>query len=116
MNNVVVLFSGQGAQKVGMGQDLAEAYPVAAELFRKADEVLGRSLTSIMFEGPMEELTLTVNLQPAVTAVNLACLTILEKEGVRPALTAGHSLGEYSALRASGVISSEDTLRLVFKT
>ncbi|HSQ84636.1 MAG TPA: ACP S-malonyltransferase, partial [Desulfobacterales bacterium] len=73
------------------------------------------NISKLCFNGPMEDLTQTVNLQPAVTAVNLACLTIIEKEGITPDICAGHSLGEYSALCASDIVSREDTFRLVFK-
>jgi [acyl-carrier-protein] S-malonyltransferase len=79
------------------------------------DEVTKTHISKLCFNGPMEELTLTVNLQPAMTAVNLAILAALEKEGVRPDVAAGHSLGEYCALRAAGVVSPEDTCKLVFK-
>ena len=112
---IAFLFPGQGSQAVGMAKDLYEEYDVVREIFDMVDDITKNHISKLCFEGPMEDLTLTVNLQPAVTAVNLACLTILEKEGVRPVLAAGHSLGEYSALRVSGVIASEDTLKLVFK-
>ncbi len=109
------LFPGQGSQVVGMGLDLYEEYDFVRELFDMIDEVAKAHISRLCFKGPMEELTLTVNLQPAVTAVNLACLAVLEKEGVKAHVTAGHSLGEYSALRASKVVTSEDTFRLVLK-
>jgi [acyl-carrier-protein] S-malonyltransferase len=109
------LFPGQGSQAIGMAKDLHEEYDFVREIFDMVDEITKSHISKLCFEGPMEDLTLTVNLQPAVTAVNLSCLSVLEKEGVTPVVSAGHSLGEYSALRASGVLSSEDTLRLVFK-
>jgi [acyl-carrier-protein] S-malonyltransferase len=115
MKKVAFLFPGQGSQVVGMGQDLYQEYDFVREVFDMVDDVTKTHISKLCFNGPMEELTLTVNLQPAMTAVNLACLSALEKEGVRPDLTAGHSLGEYCALRAAGVLSSEDTCRLVFK-
>lgn len=109
------LFPGQGSQVVGMGLDLYQEYDFVREIFDMVDDVTKTHISRLCFEGPMEELTLTVNLQPAMTAVNLACLAVLEKEGVQSDVTAGHSLGEYSALRAAGVVNPEDTCRLVFK-
>jgi [acyl-carrier-protein] S-malonyltransferase len=98
-----------------MGLDLYQEYDFVRELFDMVDEVAKARISRLCFKGPMEELTLTVNLQPAVTAVNLACLAVLEREGIKVHVTAGHSLGEYSALRAAGVVTSEDTFRLVLK-
>lgn len=98
-----------------MGLDLYEADADVKEIFTAADRITGLPITRLCFEGPMEELTQTVNLQPAVTAVNLACLTLLEKQKINPWVCAGHSLGEYSALRAAGVISTADSLKLVFQ-
>jgi [acyl-carrier-protein] S-malonyltransferase len=115
MKKVAFLFPGQGSQVVGMGQDLYQEYDFVREIFDMVDDVTKTHISKLCFNGPMEELTLTVNLQPAMTAVNLACLAALEKEGIKPDLTAGHSLGEYCALRAAGVVCSEDTCRLVFK-
>jgi [acyl-carrier-protein] S-malonyltransferase len=112
---IAFLFPGQGSQAVGMARDLYEEYDFVREIFDMVDDITKSHISRLCFEGPMEELTLTVNLQPAVTAVNLSCLTVLEKEGVGPVLSAGHSLGEYSALRAANVLSSEDTFRLVFE-
>ncbi len=112
---VAFLFPGQGSQVVGMGQDLYQEYDFVREIFDMVDEVTKTHISKLCFNGPMEELTLTVNLQPAMTAVNLACLAALEKEGIQPHMTAGHSLGEYSALRAAGVVNPEDTCKLVFK-
>lgn len=109
------LFPGQGSQVVGMGLDLYQEYDFVREIFDMVDDVTKTHISRLCFEGPMEELTLTVNLQPAMTAVNLACLAVLDKEGVQSDVTAGHSLGEYSALRAAGVVNSEDTCKLVFK-
>jgi [acyl-carrier-protein] S-malonyltransferase len=114
-NKIAFLFPGQGSQAVGMGLDLYEEYDFVREIFDMVDEITKSHISKLCFKGPMEDLTLTVNLQPAVTAVNLAFLAVLEKEGIQPAISAGHSLGEYSALRAAWAISSEDTLRLVFK-
>jgi len=114
----VFVFPGQGSQAVGMGKDLAEAFAAAREVFQEVDEALGQSLSRLMFEGPADELTLTENAQPALMAVSLAVLRVLEREaGVKIAeqvrFVAGHSLGEYSALAAAGAISLTDTARLL---
>ena len=110
---VAFLFPGQGSQYVGMGQDLFEADPGARELFGLAEETTGLPLKRLCFTGPMEELTLTVNLQPAVTVVNLCLYRALAKAGVTPVAVCGHSLGEYSALYAAGVLSANDTIAAV---
>ncbi|MFH1674313.1 MAG: ACP S-malonyltransferase [Pseudomonadota bacterium] len=115
MKKIAFLFPGQGSQFVEMGHDLYEEYDFVREIFDMTDEITKINISALCFKGPMEELTLTVNLQPAVTAVDLACLAAIEKEGVSPAISAGHSLGEYAALRAAGAISTEDTVRTVFK-
>ena len=115
MKKTAFLFPGQGSQAVGMGLDFYQEYDVVRELFDMAEEITKIKLSKLCFKGPMEDLTQTVNLQPAVTAVNLACLTVIEKEGVTPDICAGHSLGEYSAICASDIVSREDTFRLVFK-
>ncbi|MEW5724050.1 MAG: ACP S-malonyltransferase [Thermodesulfobacteriota bacterium] len=107
------LFPGQGSQFVGMGRDFHQAHPWAREIFELADRVTRKPITTLCFEGPIEELTLTVNLQPAITAVNLVCFQALADEEVLPEAVAGHSLGEYSALAAAGVLMAEDTFRLV---
>jgi [acyl-carrier-protein] S-malonyltransferase len=109
------LFPGQGSQVVGMGLDLYEEYDFVREIFDMVDEAAKRHISKLCFKGPMEELTLTVNLQPAMTAVCMACLAVLEKEGVSADVSAGHSLGEYCALRSAGAVSAEDTFRLVLK-
>jgi [acyl-carrier-protein] S-malonyltransferase len=109
------LFPGQGSQYVGMGREMADKFPEAGEIFNQLDDVCGRPISRLCFEGPMEELTLTVNLQPAVTAVNLACLAALNKAGISSSVSAGHSLGEYAALTSAGVITPYDALRLVKK-
>lgn len=110
---VAFLFPGQGSQFRGMGQDLVEKFPEAKEIFDLVDDICQKPISGLCFEGPMDELTLTVNLQPAITAVNLACLAVLQKSEIGATAAAGHSLGEYSALVSSGVISAPDALRLV---
>jgi [acyl-carrier-protein] S-malonyltransferase len=104
------IFPGQGSQAVGMGRDLAAAFAAAREVFQEVDEVLKQRLSKLMFEGPAEDLTLTTNAQPALMAVSIAVLRVLEAEGGftladRAAVVAGHSLGEYSALAAAGSFS-----------
>jgi [acyl-carrier-protein] S-malonyltransferase len=109
------LFPGQGSQVLGMGQDLAHAYSVARDTFAEADDLLGLSLSSLCFEGPEEQLNDTINTQPAIFVASLATLRVLESEGwpVSASFTAGHSLGEYSALVAAGALTFADGLRLV---
>jgi len=113
MTRTAFLFPGQGSQYVGMGQDFSETWSWARDIFALADDITGKPITSLCFNGPLEELTLTVNLQPAITAVNLVCFKALVDQGIKPQAAAGHSLGEYSALAAAGVISIEDALKLV---
>ena len=115
MNKVAFLFPGQGSQNVGMGEEFYQEYDVVREIFDLAEETAKMNISRLCFKGPMEELTQTVNLQPAVTTVNLACLAVLQKEDVDFDLCAGHSLGEYSALNAAGIVSAEDTIKLVHK-
>jgi [acyl-carrier-protein] S-malonyltransferase len=112
------VFPGQGSQDVGMGRELAEAFLVAREVFDEVDDALGQKLSQIMWEGPKETLTLTENAQPALMAVSMAVMRVLEREkGIKLADTvkfvAGHSLGEYSALAAAGTFSLADTARLL---
>ena len=115
MSKVVLLFSGQGAQKVGMGKDLVEAYPSAKALFEKADSVLSRSLTDVMFNGPAEDLTRTGNCQPALFLHGLALLEILREKvpSLEPVAAAGLSLGEMTAHCAAGTFTFEEGLNLV---
>jgi [acyl-carrier-protein] S-malonyltransferase len=112
------VFPGQGSQAVGMGRDLAEAFPVARHLFEEVDEALDQKLSKIMFEGPEETLILTENAQPALMAVSMAVMRVLAEDGNvtvanKAAFVAGHSLGEYSALAAASAISLGDTARLL---
>jgi [acyl-carrier-protein] S-malonyltransferase len=115
LKKTAYLFPGQGSQAVGMGLDFYQEFDVVRELFDMMEEISRINISKLCFKGPLEDLTATVNLQPAITGVNLACLTAIKKAGIGPTLSAGHSLGEYSALCASGIVSREDTFRLVFK-
>jgi [acyl-carrier-protein] S-malonyltransferase len=112
------VFPGQGSQAVGMGKELAAAFPAAREVFGEVDEALKQNLSALMFEGPESDLTLTENAQPALMAVSLAVIRVLETEGkvtVRNTAryVAGHSLGEYSALAAAGALTLTDAARLL---
>lgn len=113
-----IVFPGQGSQTVGMGRDLAEAFPVARQVFEEIDDALEQRLSRLMFDGPDSELMLTENAQPALMAVSLAVLRVVEAEGGKPlrdfaSLVAGHSLGEYSALAAAGAFRLADAARLL---
>jgi [acyl-carrier-protein] S-malonyltransferase len=114
---VAFTFPGQGSQTVGMGKALAEAYPEARAVFAEVDDALGAKLSAVMWEGPAETLTLTENAQPALMAVSLAAVRVLESKGVvvksKVAYVAGHSLGEYSALAAAGTLKLADAARLL---
>ena len=113
---VAFVFPGQGAQTIGMGRDLADAYPAARAVFQEVDDALGESLSALIWEGDQDTLTLTQNAQPALMATSLAAMRALEAEGItieKAAYVAGHSLGEYSALAAAGAISVADTARLL---
>ena len=107
------VFPGQGAQKVGMVNDLYVAYPIVKQLFEEADDALGFSLTKLCFEGPDEELMKTYNTQPAILTASTACCRVLAQEGLLPDIAAGHSLGEYSALVAAGSLTFADAVRTV---
>lgn len=114
--SLAFVFPGQGAQTIGMGRDLAEAYPAARAVFDEVDEALGEKLSALIWEGEAETLTLTQNAQPALMATSMAAVRALEAEGVsvtQAAFVAGHSLGEYSALAAAGAIGLADTARLL---
>jgi [acyl-carrier-protein] S-malonyltransferase len=112
---IAFLFPGQGSQSVGMGREIIDGFPETKEIFDQVDEICGRPISKLCLEGPMEDLTLTINVQPAVTAVNLVCLSALNKSGVHPVASAGHSLGEYAALASCGAVKVEDALRLTMK-
>ena len=110
------VFPGQGAQTIGMGRDLAQGYKAARDVFDEVDEALGENLSALIWDGEADQLTLTANAQPALMATSLAAMRALESEGVcitDADFVAGHSLGEYSALAASGAISVADTARLL---
>jgi [acyl-carrier-protein] S-malonyltransferase len=115
--SIAFTFPGQGSQSVGMGKELAEAFPEARRVFEEVDEALGEKLSSVIWEGPDDVLTLTANAQPALMAVSLAAFRALEARGfslkAKVAYVAGHSLGEYSALAAAGTFSIADTARLL---
>lgn len=117
MSNLAFIFPGQGAQFVGMGKELADAFPAARDVFAAVDEALDQKLTDIMWNGPEDALTLTANTQPALMAVSVAAMAALEAEfgiGIeRAKYVAGHSLGEYSALCAAGAMSIADTAKLL---
>jgi [acyl-carrier-protein] S-malonyltransferase len=110
---IAFIFPGQGSQKVGMGRALAEAYPECRATFDEADEALGEPLSRLCFEGPEDRLMLTENTQPAILAASVAAARVLEARGLRPALVAGHSLGEYSAHVVAGTMRFADALRVV---
>jgi [acyl-carrier-protein] S-malonyltransferase len=114
---IAFTFPGQGSQALGMGKDLADAFPQAAAVFAEVDEALGEKLSDIMWNGPEETLTLTANAQPALMAVSIAAFRVLESKGLdlksKVSYVAGHSLGEYSALCAAGTFSLADTARLL---
>ncbi len=114
--SMAFVFPGQGAQTIGMGRALAEAYPAAADVFREVDDALGEELSALIWDGDQDTLTLTQNAQPALMATSIAALRAMEAEDVgldRARFVAGHSLGEYSALCAAGAITLADTARLL---
>lgn len=110
------VFPGQGAQAIGMGRELAKAYPAARDVFDQVDEALGEKLSALIWEGDIDTLTLTQNAQPALMATSMAAFRAMEAEGINihdADFVAGHSLGEYSALCAAGALTLEDTARLL---
>lgn len=111
VGKIAVVFPGQGSQYPGMGKELAEKYTVAKQVFTEADAI--KPLSGLCFEGPEEELRKTVNTQPALLTANMACFQVLRSRGIQPDFLAGHSLGEYCALVAAGVLDFTDALKLV---
>jgi len=114
-SKIAFLFPGQGSQAVGMGKELAEKYPVAAQTFAEADEALGYKLSQLCFEGPEDQLKLTEITQPAILTVSVAACRVLAEKGIKADFVAGHSLGEYSAHVAAGTINFRDAVRTVRK-
>lgn len=116
MSKIAYIFPGQGAQFVGMGKDLYDSYTQAKEVFDAADSILNKSITKLCFEGPEENLKQTINTQPAIVTMSIAALEALRTEiDIMPYYTAGHSLGEYCAMYASGVMTLENTLTAIQK-
>jgi len=111
--SIAVLFPGQGSQFVGMGREFLDADPEAAKLMERAESISSAPLRKLCLDGPMEELTRAIYLQPALTAVNLICWQAVKKAGIQADYFAGHSLGEYSALSGAGILTFADTMKLV---
>lgn len=115
MTKIAFLFPGQGSQKIGMGKDLFDQEAVSKAVFEEADKTLGFDLSSMIFEGDAEELTLTYNAQPALLTTSIAILKKFEESGIKADYAAGHSLGEYTALVAAGALSFQDAVYAVRK-
>ena len=115
MKKAAFLFPGQGSQSVGMGSEFYQEYDIVKETFDMVEDLVKLHIRKLCFQGPLEDLTMTIHLQPAITAVNLSILRVLEREGIHASIAAGHSLGEYGALCASRVLTREDTIRSVMK-
>ncbi|TVX97711.1 ACP S-malonyltransferase [Cohnella terricola] len=113
MGKIAFVFPGQGAQAVGMGKDAYESSEAAQSIYNQADEALGFPISKLSFEGPEDELRQTANTQPALLATSIALLEVYKKHGLKPDYVAGHSLGEYSALVAAGVLKFDDAIKLV---
>ncbi|WP_322903829.1 ACP S-malonyltransferase [Paenibacillus campi] len=113
MGKIAFVFPGQGAQKAGMAKDVYDAQPAAAQYFDKADEVLGFAISKLAFEGPEDELKQTANTQPALLTASITLLEALKERNIQPDYVAGHSLGEYSALVAAGMLSFTDAVAIV---
>ncbi|HET7609551.1 MAG TPA: ACP S-malonyltransferase, partial [Gammaproteobacteria bacterium] len=110
---IAFVFPGQGAQKVGMGKALADAFDICRETFAEADAALGEPLSALCYDGPDDRLMLTENTQPAILAMSTAVARLVKSRGIDAAFAAGHSLGEYSAHVAAGTLSFADALRIV---
>lgn len=116
MNKIAFVFPGQGAQAVGMGKDFYDNYSEAKNVYEKSDDVLGYKISKVCFEGPEEDLKQTTNTQPAIVSTSIAMYEVLSKKtGIKPSYLAGHSLGEYCAMYAGGVLNLEDTIYLISK-
>src|SRR5436853_6680228 len=112
-HQLAFLFPGQGSETIGMGNDVAEKFPVARQTFEEADAALGYKLSELCFEGPEDQLRLTEITQPAILTASIAAWRVLDEKGIKPAFVAGHSLGEYSAHVAAGTITFAVAVRTV---
>lgn len=115
MSKIAFVFPGQGSQTVGMMKEFYNEYSVVRDIFKEADEALGFSLSGMCFEGPEEQLRLTYNTQPAILTCSIAAMKVLNENGIKPDIAAGHSLGEYSALVAANALDFADAVRIVRK-